>query len=273
MARSGFLVSVGGIAYFAIYASQAVVLTLFLTQHLNRALLGCVAVLYLPSLAYMAFFFCRVKVAEDDKAVRHIVAIWSLYIIPAFIPIVTTIFACIVGNLSSSDDLGPNLLRSMLCFTPGLLILLLTLTVSPKHLDLILALAIPTALDLFDGIELLEIILLQEHGFYKLNDSTKISIIVFASFSFLVSPATLLQYKISDGNSSGIKRREKMGIIVVFIQLILINFPFLVIRSFVWDKHGYESTVFIAKNIIAVVVGLLQIIITFGCECLKCGHD
>ena len=270
MARSGFLVSVGGIAYFAIYASQAVVLTLFLTQHLNRALLGCVAVLYLPSLAYMGFFFWKVKVAEDDKDVRHVVAIWSLYIIPAFIPIVTTIFACIVGNLRSSDDLGPNLLRSMLCFTPGLLILLLTLTVSPKHLDFILALAITTALDLFDGIEMLEIILLQGHGFYKLNDATKISIIVFASLSFLVSPATLLQYKITDG---GFERREKMGIIVVFIQLILINVPFLVIRSIVWDEHGYESTVFIAKNIIALVVGLLQIIITFGYECFKCGPD
>ena len=273
MARSGFLVLFGGIAYFAIYVSQAVILTLFLVHHFNSVYLVFVAVLYLPSLVYLAFFFYRFKVADDDKAVRHVVAIWSLYIIFAFVPIVATIFASVVGNLSSSDDLGPNVLRSTLCLAPGLLILLFTLTVSPKYLDFILALSITTALDLFDGIELLEIILLQGRGFYKLNDGTEISIIVFASLSFLVSPTTLLQYKITNGDTGNIKRRGKMGIIVVFIRLILINLPFLVVRSYAWNKHGYDSTVFMAKNIIALVVGILEIVIGFGCDCVKCGTD
>ena len=267
MARSKILVGIGGLAYFAIYVSQAVVLTLILVQHHNRNFWWFILA-YVPSAAYMAYFFLKTSIAKDDKAVRHVVAIWSMYVFCAFVPIVATIFFTVIENLSRTNNLGPNVLRMTLCFAPGLLILLLNVTISEEHLKFILTLSVTTALDLFDSIEMLEIILLDGHEFH-LKDRTKIPIIVFACFGFLVSPVTLLQHRIESATSGDIKDRKKMALIKAFVQRFLVNLPFLVIRIYVWTEHGYESTVFIAKNIIALIVGILEIVIAI--KCCECG--
>ena len=269
MARSTFLVVLGGLTYLGLYVTQAVILSVILARHLSSYCWFFV-VAYLPSIILMGYFLRKFSCAEDDETVRYVWAVWLLYVVIAFVPVVTVVFFTAVDKLDTSETLGPNALRSMLCFAPCLLILLLNVAISPDYWEFILTLSVTAALDLFDGIEMLEIILLQK-GAFDLSESTKIAIIVLACFSFVFSPLSLIQYKIAGDDAGYFKARKITKVCRAVMQALLINLPFLVLRVLVWADHGYESTVFIAKNIISLVVGILEI--CSGCDLFKCGPD
>ena len=111
--------------------------------------------------------------AKSDKDDKKVWMIWCLYMVIFSISVGLIFFKGAV-KLKQSDWFGPNLLKSVLCITPGLLVLLPQLVFSRSFGQVLLTVSISAALNIFDGIEMLEIILMQhERKDFKLNDTAE----------------------------------------------------------------------------------------------------
>ena len=295
------LVAIGWIVLIVLYLVQAILLILFLALHQNPHF-GCMGFAFVPAPVFTGLFmWWSRKTNEDaddsdeDKEIRYVWVIWGAYIVP-FVVAVAMIFAMVAKELTTEDTLGVNALRMTLCITPGLLILFLQLAISPSYRKPVLSLSIFAALNIFDGIEMLETFLTQNEKVIEIDDltlklnkflvqnggnftngtemlkdfltenvnetyfdlsaGTEISIIVFACVCFLLSSFGLARNKFWGGDE--VKERTKTSIVFGFFEIICTNFPFLVIRGVIWKKYKHESAVFIAKNIVSLVVGAVE---------------
>ena len=292
------LVVTGWIVLLLVYCTQAGLLVSFLAIH-QDSLYGFMCLVFVPALVFTGFFLRRNwktnKNAEVDKEIWYVWIIWGAYIVP-FVVTVAMIFAMVANELTTENTLGVNALKMTLCITPGLLILFLQLAISPSYRKPVLSLSIFAALNIFDGIEMLETFLTQnekvieiddltkklneflvQNGgnftngtemlkdfltenvnetYFDLNAGTEISIIVFACVCFLLSSFGLARNKFWGGDE--MKERTTTSIVFGFLEIICANLPFLVIRGVIWKKYKHESAVFIAKNIVSLVVGTVE---------------
>ena len=101
-------------------------------------------------------------VRRQEITVVIIFAVWTCYIV-GFVIIVVIIFRGdepIEDNLDKVKFFGPNILKRTLCLAPLILLLLLsTGTNSIVYRDLIGQLSIRMALNLSDGVEMLDVII------------------------------------------------------------------------------------------------------------------
>lgn len=256
--RTKWVVICGWGLTLALYLVQACILIILVGQHHDTGAFAVCIVLYLLVAVPLVVFFGQnwgVWYASEDKEIWCVWAIWGTYIV-AYVVTVAMIFCKVAEKLTKEDDLGINALKATLCITPALLILLLQLAICPSYRKPVLLLSIFAALNIFDGIEMLEIVLMQNEGHFDLNTATEKSIVAFACICFLLSPLGLVRNKFVDNGE--VKEREKTSMYLGPIEIIGTNFPFLVLRAVVWGVYKYEASVFIAKNIVSLVVGLVE---------------
>lgn len=266
MARLNCLVWSGIGLYCVLYIFQAIFLLSYTTEHVN-ILLWILVGLYLPSLVFLSCFGCFLPSAMHVKSVQYVWIVWLLYII-AFVPTVAVIFTEVVPDLSISERLGPNVLKTLLCITPVLLILLLNVTIAPVNRRFVERVSITVALDLFDGIEMLAIILEQKGRAFDLDGSIEAAILIFVCISFVLSPFALFQHKVRFGE---VTVRKKTMVIRTSVQVLLVNLAFLVMRFIVWFHYDYDASIFITKNIIAIVISGIDICAVFNY--FSCGAE
>ena len=270
--RSVCLVPLGWFVALVMYVVQACILMKFLEVHTttNSHLYWIgVGVFLLFALVVLVVVKCKIKgYAQDDEKVQWVWRLWFVYIV-LYIISIAIIFGEVAHKLDKSETYGPNFLKIILCIAPALLVLVLQLVISPSCRKGVLVLSVFAALDLFDGIEMLEIVLMQnEWEHFDLDDSVEKVIIVFACLSFLVTSLGLTRNKF-DGDDSVEERGNPWAVCLGLVMVLLTNVPFLVLRIYVWVDCGYEASIFIAKNAVSLVVGLVE----FGvaCECCTCG--
>ena len=101
-------------------------------------------------------------VRRQEITVVIIFAVWTCYIV-GFVIFVVIIFGGdepIEDILDKAKFLGPNILKTTLCLAPLILLLLLsTGTNSTVYRDLICQLSLRMALNLSDGVEMLDVII------------------------------------------------------------------------------------------------------------------
>ena len=259
--RSRLLVPLGWLVAFALYIIQACILLKFLVEHTDNSHSN----LYWIGLGiYLAFavavFFAVWKAdgyAQANKEVLWVWGFWFIYILLYTIS-VAIIFAKISHKLDKSETYGPNFLKAILCITPALLVLILQLVISPSYHKQVLALSVLAALDLFDGIEMLEIVLMQNDLVnFHLDDGVVICIIAFACLSFVLISLGLFCNKFDDVDTVE-KRSHRIAICCGLAVILLTNVPFLALRIYIWVDSGYEAAIFIAKNVVSLVVGLVK---------------
>jgi hypothetical protein len=140
--------------------------------------------------------------AENNDEVWWVWGFWFMYIL-LYVTSVGMIFGEIFDELKKTETYGPNFLKAILCIAPALLVLVLQLVISPSYRRDVLSLSVFAALNLFDGIEMLEIVLMQnEREDFDLDNNVEKCIIAFACLSFLVT---------SLGLTSGLTRYELDG--------------------------------------------------------------
>ena len=260
---SPVLVCLGWLTLSMLFLAQVILLTAFLETHFTKGWLVW-PLLFLPAIVlFICFRCCTSKYANNDKNILCVWVIWGAYIF-AYIITVGTIFGTFAHKLTKDDTLGINALIGTLCITPALLVLLLQLTICPSYRKHVLSISIFAALNIFDGIEMLEIFLMQKEANFDLNKETEMCIVVFACFCFFLSPFGLARNKFK--KKGVIEARKKTSMLLSLLEIIGINLPFLVIRAVIW--HKYEAAIFIAKNIVALVIGTLEFLILKGtCQC------
>ena len=272
--RPKCLVLCGWFLAITLYTVQAFVFTKFLEEHSTTGskFYWISAAVYLGFAIVVLFVAsCMSKgYAETGKQIWLVWAFWFIYILLYAISVVI-VFVEVSHKLKKSETYGPNFLKSTLCIAPAMLVLLLQLVITPAFRKDVLSSSLVAALNLFDGIEMLEIVLMQnEREDFDLDESVEISIIVFACFSFLITSLGLTRNKFDKERDTGERqeRKERTCVCLGLSEIFLTNVPFLALRIYVWADCGYEASIFIAKNVISLVIGLVNFCI--ACKCFTC---
>ena len=263
--RSPFLLGLGWITLFILYWLQVGLFVSFLVTQLDNYSYAAWFLWFVPAFVLIFVFFRTNKqsYADVDETIRGVWIIWGTYIV-AYVITVAVIFGKVAHKLTKDEDLGINALLGTLCITPGLLVLLLQLMICPSYRKPVLSLSIFSALNIFDGIEMLEIFLMQKVGNFDLGKDIEICIVVFACLCFLFSPFGLIRNKFMINGA--VQERKEVSMFLSPLEIIVTNLPFLVLRAIIW--HKYEAAIFIAKNAGALVVGGVEFFILKGkCKC------
>jgi hypothetical protein len=236
------------------------------TTHSNLYWIG--VGLYLALFVAVLIVVCKSKgYAETNDEAWWVWGFWFMYILLYMIS-VGIIFGEVAHKLKKSETYGPNFLKGILSIAPALLVLVLHLVISPSYRRGVLSLSVIAALNIFDGIEMLEIVLMQnEREDFNLDDSVEKSIIAFACLSFVATSLGLARNKFV-GNDTIEVRSDDGAVCLGLFEVIFTNVPFLALRIYVWDHCGYEASIFIAKNIVSLVVGFVELGI--ACKCCTC---
>ena len=210
---------------------------------------------YLTSLSYAPSVLMWLFLFKSKKAkLYRIFWLWGMYVLGLVVS--TAIVFKIVGDSLDKDRfLGPNVLKKVLCITPILLLLLLKTGEHGKsHKELVSSLCFRMILDLFDAIEIIDIVLEEKEHSYGISKEFGIAMVVLACISFLLSP-----WKMAEIDVEKNKLRRPTAKWRYIVEMIVENLAFLVVRLVISFKYDKDESIFIAKNGIAFVLGFMEI--------------
>ncbi|XP_067025214.1 uncharacterized protein [Acropora muricata] len=272
------LIWFGRFAFFVLYGLQSYSLTSYPAVYNSNAAFYALIILFTPALGLWIWILC------DDKNLKWLFVVWLAYVWFALIPLIGIIFGGddpIENKLNSEAFFGPNVLKMTLCVSPLLLLLLLsTGTDSMSYRDLIWLLSLRIALDLFDSVEMLEVVLEENIVHHNISKECEVvleeiivphniprsfenAIIAFACISFILSPLELMQVKTNDYGQW--KYRKVISCAQRTAQTLLVNCVFLSLRLALFRKYGRDASIFIAKNGIIILLSLFEICSRFKC--------
>ena len=264
----------GRVVFFALLATQCCFLAAYPVHYKGNCLWCGVGASYVPATVLWLCFL-----AEGNASLLGCFYVWAVYVCCALLPNIIVIFGFLADSLEKETFLGPNVFKMVLCITPLLLLLLLNTAdygdedtaergevreevkiKSARKLleELASKLCVQVTLDLFDAIEMLDIVLDEMHGKERMefNGLGKV-MIVGACFSFLLSLLQMAETEFSQGKA--VKPRYKTTMVSTIARMICINLVFLVIRAVVFFKYGKDESIFIAKNGIAIIRSYIEI--------------
>lgn len=118
-----------------------------------------------------------------------------------------------------------------------------------------------TAFDIFDSIDFLSFLLFQDSHLNSLPDVYTVqlrdTIISLACINFLLPALSLVRLSLSDFGE--FQQPLKLSLLVKSLKLFFINFPYMVIRIYLW-KADDAISLFLVKNILYVVISLRYMI-------------
>ena len=208
-----------------------------------------VAVSYAPSVIP---WICLVLFTEAK--LRRLFYVWGLYIC-GLVTSIGIVFGFVGDSLDKERFLGPNVLKTTLCITPLLLLLLLnTAKDGEEYKEVISKLCFYMAVDLFDSVEMLDIVLDEKEHNYGIPKEFGEAMVVVACISLLLSPCKMAEINLKKG-----KPRKCTAIIGNIVEMVAVNFVFLIIRLVIVFEYKKDESIFIAKNGIAIILSIIEI--------------
>ena len=241
------------IAFFGPIITQCIFLSAYLKKYdsesnwyLTIIFFGPAVIVWILLLIFKAQYFCC------------LFRIWGLYIV-ALVVNIAMVFGKVGDKIDKNEFLGPKILKMILCITPLLLLLLLNTgdlddsEENEEEREIVSKLCFPVAVDLFDGIEMINIVLEEREHDFGIPKAFSTAMIVFACLSMLVSPWHMAEKKVT---KDGAKIRFRTALCRNIVQIAFVN---LVTRAVVFIKFGKDESTFIAKEGIAIVLSILEI--------------
>ena len=183
---------------------------------------------------------------------RRLFSVWGLYVFGLVVSI-GVVFG-VVGDGIEKKTLGPIVLKGTLCVTPLLLLLLLnTASDREEHKEVVSKLCFQLAVDLFDGVEMIDIVLDEKEHNYGISKGFGIAMIVLACRSFVLTLWPMAE------NDPRITPKRCTAIARNVVEMVMVNGAFLVIRLVIVFKYKKDESIFIVKNIIAIILSILEI--------------
>ena len=248
------LVFVGRFAVLALFLTQCGFFAAYPTWYSNNSPWIAVISLYAPAIIYWCY--CLIS----DAGLIRMFFTWRLYVVFALVPNIGITFGVCGDELDKENFLGPNCLKVILCLTPVLFLFLLNtaddLSENEDYRELAKELSVHISIDLFDGVEMLDVVLDERENNYGLKKGFGIAMITVACFSFVLSLLQMAENKLENGNC---QIRKKLAIIRNVIQMVCVNLVFLVIRLVIFIEYKKDESIFIAKNGIAIFLSALEI--------------
>ena len=191
----------------------------------------------------MVYFGLFVLPSNHSVAVVYV---WILYMCCGLVPNIAIVLGFVGDSLDNDRFLGPITLKTSLCLTPPILLLLVnTASDSNENRETVSKLSFRMTLNLFDSVDMIDIVLDEkEHG-YGISKEFGKAIIVVACLSLLLSPWQLAENNIERG-----RRRNLTAILRNIFEMIGVNLAFLIIRLVIVFKCNKGESIFVAKNVI-----------------------
>jgi len=261
---TSLLVCIGRFGFFALMILQSISLSSYPANYEHNASAGFygLILLFAPALLTWLFIMC------NEGRLPWLFVVWVLYTWVALVPLIGTIFGRIEDNIDKDAFFGPNVLKLTLCISPLLLLLLLNTAVnSTDYQELVLKLSLQIALDLFDGVEMLEVVLEENELNHGVPKSFEKVIIAFVCISILVSPLQLVENKLTRNDGTGDWDVFTCpAVLRVTIQILCVNGVFLVLRLVLFFDYGRDASIFIAKNGILLILSSIELCSISGCR-------
>ena len=252
---TSFLPWLGRLAFFGLFITQSIFLSTYLAEYDGKSNWYFMALFFSPALAAWIYLPWSRSVC-----LRRLFRIWFLYIV-AFVINIATVFGFVGDRISKTEFLSLNVLKAILCITPILLLLLLTTSdlgdseESKKGREIVSKIYLPMAFDLFDGIEIIYIVLEEREHEFGISKEITITL-VSLSFIVLVIPWQMVETRLTE---EGWKTRVRTAMYHHLLQIFLVNIPFLVIRTVVFFTSGRDESIFVAKNGIGIILSSREI--------------
>ena len=251
---ASFLTWFGRFAFFGLINTQCFILSAYLAKYEDSSKWYLTAISFGP-----AIFVWILLLLFKALYLSCLFRIWGLYIV-ALVVNIAMVFGKVGDRIDKTEFLGPNVLKMVLCITPLLLLLLLNTgdldDSDDEEREIVSKLCLPMAVDLFDGIEMIDIVLEEREHDFGIPKAFSTAMIVLACLSMLVSPWQMAENKLT---KDGPKIRFRTALYRSIVQIVFVNLPFLVIRAVVFFMFGKDESIFIAKNGIAIVLSILEI--------------
>ena len=186
---------------------------------------------------------------------------WVVYAIH-LIPQVATIFT----HNAFEEELvfGTNMLKMNLCLTPMLFLFLIYAHHNTKshsrrkyYLETITA---AVTLDLFDSVEMLEYLFDKE----KISIELENAILAFSCMNIFLPTFALFELKFNKFHDNGEISPISFKFIYICSFMFFVNVPFLVLRLILWHEYHLDVSVLLAKNSLAIILGIIEIFEFFG---------
>lgn len=114
----------------------------------------------------------------------------------------------------------------------------------------------------FDGVDLLGVILKENEFSHGIPVSYETAIIASSCIGSLLSPMDLFGYKVDE--EGHVKSSDALEIFRIAIQGC-INALFLGLRVGIYLRYGADASIFIARNVIMILITLFKLISFFKC--------
>ena len=247
------LVAIGRFMFFSLLMIQSGFLAAYPATYQDRDT-AALFLLCIPVLVYWIYCLCT------EASLLRMFFTWGLYLVVFLIPMIATIFAVAGDELDKTKFLGPNTLKVILCLTPVLFLFLPNtasgLSESDHYRQLAFRLTIQVTIDLFDTVEMLDIVLDENENSHGIPKWFGRLMVAVACFSFLLSLLQMAENKLVDGKVEQWKCLAKFRNVV---QMVFVNLVFMVIRLVIFFKYKKEESIFIAKNGIAIYFSALEL--------------
>ena len=189
---------------------------------------------------------------------------WIVYAVH-LVPQLATLFKRKVSLLDEKQHIfGPNTLKMNLCLTPMLFLFLIYAHHDAKshsrrkyYLEKMTA---AVTLDLFDSVEMLEYLFDKN----KITIGLENAILAFSCMNIFLPTFALFELKYNKFHDSGEISPISFKFIYICSFMFFVNVPFLVLRLILWHGHQLDVSVLLAKNALAIVMGIIEIMEFFG---------
>ncbi|XP_022799666.1 uncharacterized protein LOC111337594 [Stylophora pistillata] len=215
----------------------------------------------------------RSATTGTKDAIKFAYQAWIIYAVH-LVPQLATLFK-LKSSLFSEEELifGPNMLKMNLCLTPMLFLFLVYAYHDAKshsrrkyYLEKMTA---AVTLDLFDSVEMLEYLFEEETISVPLENS----ILAFSCMNVFLPTFALFELKFNKFHDSGETSPISFKFIYICTFMFFVNVPFLVFRLILWHGYNLDISVLLAKNALAIVMGIIEIMEFFGEQRpRKCKH-
>ena len=204
----------------------------------------------------------RSALAKDGMKIAYFA--WIVYAVH-LVPQVATLFKLKIEAYNDEKHVfGPNTLKMNLCLTPMLFLFLIYAHHDAKshsrrkyYLEKITA---AVALDLFDSVEMLEYLFDKE----EISPELENAILAFSCMNIFLPTFALFELKYNKFHDNGEISPISFKFIYICSFMFFVNVPFFVLRLILWHGYHLNVSVLLAKNSLAIIMGLIEIFEFFG---------
>lgn len=244
MARAKTSTIVGRFVFFALMVTQCFFLASYPAHYEDEGAWYAASLLFFPA---VMMWWCLIS---TDATLDEVYIFWMLYIWLGIVPMIGIVFGRTGNKVENNGFWNANTLKMTLCITPLLHFLIRHTEIAASNRDIhvtqLSEWSAKTMVNLFDGIELVAVILDENECSHGISRHFMNTLIAFTCISFLWWPIDMLICEEADDDSA----------VHVIRDLVQVSFDTICLglRLGLWLGYGKNTSIFINKNIVIIII-------------------